>query len=61
MDNNREDLLGGVNMARYYDRDTKLACVYQINSGKMTVTEVVDELRCSKSTICSWIRKLSEN
>ncbi len=48
-------------MARYYDRDTKLAYVEQINSGKMTVTEVVDELGCCRSTIYSWIRKLSEN
>ena len=48
-------------MAKYYDRETKLAYVEQINSGKMTVTEATNELGCSRSTIYSWIKKLSED
>ena len=48
-------------MARYYDRDTKVAYVEQIKSGKMTVTEAVKELGCCRSAIYSWIRKLSED
>ena len=48
-------------MANYYDRDTKVAYVEQINSGKLTVTEVVRELGCSRSAIYSWIKKLSED
>jgi len=50
-----------VDMANYYDRDTKVAYVEQINSGKLTVTEVVRELGCSRSAIYSWIKKLSED
>ena len=38
-------------MANYYDRDTKVAYVEQINSGKLTVTEAVKELGCSRSVI----------
>jgi transposase len=48
-------------MAMYYDRDTKVAYVEQINSEKLTVTEAVKELGCSRSTIYSWMRKLSED
>ena len=48
-------------MAKYFDRDTKVAYVEQINSGKMTVTEVVNELGCSRSTIYSWMRKLADD
>ena len=48
-------------MAKYFDRDTKVAYVEQINSGKLTVTEAVRELGCSRSTIYSWMRKLSED
>jgi transposase len=48
-------------MANYYDRDTKVAYAEQINSGKLTVTEAVKELGCSRSAIYSWIKKLSED
>lgn len=48
-------------MAKYFDRDMKVAYVEQINTGKMTVTEAVNELGCSRSTIYSWIKKLSED
>ena len=48
-------------MGKYFDRDTKVAYVEQINSGKMTVTEAVNELGCSRSAIYSWIKKLSED
>ncbi|NLL87276.1 MAG: helix-turn-helix domain-containing protein, partial [Syntrophomonadaceae bacterium] len=48
-------------MAKYYDRDTKVAYVEQINSGKLTVTEAIKELGCSRSAIYSWIKKLSED
>jgi len=61
MDNNKERPSGGVDMANYYDRDTKVAYVEQINSGKLTVTEAVKELGCSRSAIYSWMRKLSED
>jgi transposase len=61
MDNNREEPSGGVDMAAHFDRDTKVAYVEQIESGKLTVTEAVRELGCSRSTIYSWIKKLSED
>lgn len=61
MDNNKEKPSEGVDMAKYFDRDTKLAYVEQINSEKMTVTEVVNELGCSRSMIYSWIKKLSDD
>jgi transposase len=61
MDNNKEKPSGGVDMANYYDRETKVAYVEQINAGKLTVTEAVKELGCSRSAIYSWIRKLSED
>jgi transposase len=61
MDDNKEKPSGGVDMANYFDRDTKVAYVEQINSGKLTVTEAVRELGCSRSAIYSWIRKLSED
>jgi transposase len=48
-------------MGKYFDRDTKVAYVEQINTGKMTVTEAVNELGCSRSAIYSWIKKLSED
>ena len=48
-------------MAKYFDRDIKIAYVEQINSGKMTVTEVVNKLGCSRATIYLWIRKMSED
>ncbi|HHY31301.1 MAG TPA: helix-turn-helix domain-containing protein [Syntrophaceticus sp.] len=48
-------------MAKYFDRNTKVAYVEQINTGKMTVTEAVNELGCSRSAIYSWIKKLSED
>ena len=48
-------------MATYFDRDTKVAYVEQIKSGKLTVTEAVNELGCSRSTIYSWMKKLSED
>ena len=48
-------------MAKYIDRDTKVAYVEQINSGEMTVTEVVNELGCSRSAIYSWMRKLADD
>ncbi len=35
-------------MAKYFDRDTKLAYVEQINSGKMTISEAVNELECAQ-------------
>jgi hypothetical protein len=41
MDDNREEPSGGVDMGRHYDRDTKIAYVEQIESGKLTVTEAV--------------------
>ena len=61
MDNNKEKPSGGVGMSKYFDRDTKVAYVEQINSGKMTVTEAVNELGCSRSAVYSWIKKLSED
>lgn len=61
MDDNKEKPSGGVDMAKYFDRDTKEAYVEQINTGKMTVTEAVNELGCSRSAIYSWIKKLSED
>ena len=48
-------------MARYFGRDTKVAYVEQINSGKLTVTEAVNELGCFRSAIYSWIKSLSED
>jgi ACT domain-containing protein len=53
MDDNKEKPSGGVDMAKYFDRDTKVAYVEQINTGKMTVTEAVNELGCSRSAIYS--------
>jgi transposase len=44
---------------KYYDRETKLAYVEQIVSGRMTVAEVVRELGCSRSAIYSWLKKFS--
>jgi hypothetical protein len=44
MDNNKEKPSGCVDMAKNFDRHTKLAYVEQINSGKMTVTEAINEL-----------------
>jgi transposase len=61
MDDNKEEPSGGVDMAAHFDRDTKVAYVEQIESGKLTVTEAVRELGCSRSTIYSWIKKLSED
>jgi transposase len=61
MDNNKEKPSGGVDLAKYFDRDTKVAYVEQINSGKLTVTEAVNELGCSRSAIYSWMRKLFED
>ena len=61
MDDNKEEPSGGVNMANYFDRDTKVAYVEQINSGKLTVTKAVRELGCSRSAIYSWMKKLSED
>jgi transposase len=61
MDDNKEEPSGGVDMGKYFDRDTKVAYVEQINNGKMTVTEAVNELGCSRSAIYSWIKKLSED
>jgi len=61
MDDNRKKPSGGVDMAKYFDRDMKVAYVEQINTGKMTVTEAANELGCSRSTIYSWIKKLSED
>ncbi len=48
-------------MAKYYDRDTKVAYVEQIKAGKMTVKEAAVELGCSETAIYSWIRKLDED
>lgn len=48
-------------MVKYFDRDTKIAYVEQIKSGKLTVTEAVRELGCSRSAIYSWMSKLSED
>lgn len=48
-------------MVKYYDRETKVAYVEQINAGKITVTEAVKELGCSRSAIYSWMSKLSED
>ena len=48
-------------MAMYFDRDTKVAYVEQIKSGKLTVTEAARELGCSRSAIYSWMKKLSED
>ena len=48
-------------MVKYFDRDTKVAYAEQINSGKLTVTEAIKELGCSRSAIYSWIKKLSED
>jgi transposase len=48
-------------MAKYYDRETKLAYVEQVTSGKMTVTQVTRELGCSRSAIYSWIKKISKD
>ena len=45
--------------AKYYDRETKLAYVEQIVSGKLTVTEAMRDLDCARSTIYSWLRKFS--
>lgn len=61
MDDNKGEPSGGVDMTRYYDRDTKVAYVEQINSGKLTVTEAVNELGCSRSAIYPCIKKLSED
>ena len=44
---------------KYYDRETKLAYVEQIVSGRMTVSEVMRELSCSRSAIYSWLKKFS--
>jgi len=44
MDDNRGEPSGGVDMAMHFDRDTKIAYVEQIESGKLTVTEAVREL-----------------
>lgn len=48
-------------MANYYDRDTKVTYVEQINAGKLTIIEAVKELGCSRSAIYSWMGKLSED
>ncbi|SRR5690554_356394 len=48
-------------VAKYYDKETKLAYVEQIVSGKMTVTEVMRELGCSRSVIYAWVKKYSED
>ena len=48
-------------MAQICDRDTKIAYVEQIKSGKMTVMEVVKELVCSKTTVSYWIRQLEKD
>jgi len=42
MDDNKEKPSGGVKMAKYFDRDMKVAYVEQINTGKMTVTEAAN-------------------
>ena len=43
-------------MENYYDRDTKVAYVEQINAGKLTVTEAVKELGCSRAAIYPWMQ-----
>ncbi len=48
-------------MARYYGKDTKLACLEQIKSGKMTVKAATKELGYLKTTVYSWLRKLDED
>ena len=48
-------------MAKYFDRDTKVAYVEQILAGKMTVKQAATELGCSGTTIYSWIRKLTDD
>lgn len=48
-------------MAKYYDRDTKLAYVEEIVSGRMTVSEVSKELGCAKTTVYSWLKKASQD
>ena len=48
-------------MAKYYDRDTKLAYVEQINAGKLSPKAAARELGCAMTTVYSWIRKLRED
>jgi len=48
-------------MAKYYDRDTKIAYVQQIEEGKMSVPQAANELGCCRATIYAWMRKLSED
>ena len=40
---------------------TEIRYIEQINAGKLTVTEAVKELGCSRSAIYSWMKKLSED
>ncbi|HZK01771.1 MAG TPA: hypothetical protein VFC96_02795 [Anaerovoracaceae bacterium] len=46
-------------MVKYYDRETKIVYVEQINAGKITVTETAKELGCSRPAIYSRMCKLS--
>ena len=48
-------------MAKYFDRDTKVAYVEQILANKLTVKQAATELGCANTTIYSWIKKLTDD
>jgi len=45
-------------MPKYYDRDTKVAYVQQIEEVKLTVSQAARDLGVAEATIYSWIKEL---
>ena len=45
-------------MPKYYDRDTKVAYVLQIEEGKLKVSQAARDLGVAEQTIYNWIKDL---
>ena len=45
-------------MPKYYDRDTKVAYVQQIEEGKLKVSQAARDLGVAEATIYNWIKEL---
>jgi transposase-like protein len=44
-------------MPKYYDRDTKVAYVQQIEEGKLKASQAARDLGVAEQTICNWIKE----
>ena len=45
-------------MPKYYDRDTKVAYVQQIEEGKLKASQAARDLGVAEQTIYNWIKEL---